>query len=70
MNQPKKPFKQLPKKQQQAILAKYKNMPEMAEGLSDLQSAYVYSKKKQQEEADYQASLRPTKNQKTLSEKY
>lgn len=68
--QSKKSFKQLPKKQQQAILIKYKNLPEYAEGLADLQSAYLYSKKKQQEETDYQASLRPNKNQKTLSEKY
>lgn len=68
--QPKKPFKQLPPAQKKATLAKYKSMPEMAEGLADLQKSYLYSKKKQQEESDYQASLRPNKNQKTLGEKY
>ena len=44
-------------------------LPEFQEGLADLQKAYLYSKKKQEEEATYQASLRPEKKQKTLNEK-
>ena len=46
------------------------NLPVFQEGLADLQKAYLYSKKKQQQEDDYQASLRPNKKQKTLNERY
>jgi len=48
----------------------YKNLPEYAEGLESLQKSYLYSKKKQKEEQDFQESLRPKKEQKTLNEKY